>query len=415
MKQGENLETTQFFKGGQKMEGMFFTDETINKILNKLSIQNVIIEETVNCDIDCEIKKHHGFLYVNQCPFCHSNSPAMHINKTAGTYYCSSCGRGGNVIDFVMRIRNLSFTDAVSYLANKIKLQDVPVYKDKKVYSKKVTKIYNINQDAALFYFKQLRNKTGDSGMKYFENRGVSGKISSEFGLGYAGGFGDKLYQHLKSNGYTDTEILESGLIAKNTKPGGSLYYDKFWNRVIFPILNTNNRIIGFGGRLLGDGKPKYLNSPETVAFDKGKNLYCYNIAKKSKRPYYICCEGYMDAMSLHQFGYDCAVASLGTALTRDQIQLLSTKKEILLAYDSDEAGIRAAKRAIELCREVGLKIRVIRMDGAKDPDEYLKKFGTKAFDNLIKNAESDKHFLVRNSKKEDGKFDFDKAVEELF
>jgi DNA primase len=396
------------------MDKMFFNKEVVNCVLEKATLATTIKEELINRDgSDCEIKKVHDLLYVDKCPFCGSKFPSMQI--AGEQYYCHSCGRGGDVIDFIMRFKNMTFVDAVAYLANRHGIAtEVPSFTPK-IISRKTTVMFEIYQIAAKFYFDQLRTKTGEIGMQYFNNRGVTPVIRSAFGLGYAGNFGDSLYQHLKSKGYSDSDLMESGLVAKNTKESAkSLFYDKFWNRVIFPILNADGRVIGFGGRIMGDGKPKYLNSQETPIFDKGKNLYCYNIAKNSKFPYYICCEGYMDAMSLHQFGFDCAVASLGTALTREQIQLLSSKSEILLAYDSDEAGIRAAKRAIALCREVGLKIRVIHMDGAKDPDEYLKKFGVDAFKKLIKNAETDKHFLIRNSKV-DGKFDFNTAVEELF
>lgn len=397
------------------MDGMFFKKEVIEKILSQANLTNIIKDETANMpNYNFGISAKFGMKYANECPFCHSKAPAMQIESE--TYYCNSCGRGGNVFDFVMRVKNMTFVEAVTYLANKYDIPtEVPPF-TQKVVSRKTTALMSINQTAAKFYFDQLRTGDGASGMKYFNDRGVSASIRSSFGLGYAGNFGDSLYQHLKTKGYEDSDLLESGLIAKNTKDNAtSPFYDKFWNRVIFPILNPEGRVIGFGGRILGDGKPKYLNSQETPVFDKGKNLYCYSIAKNSKLPYYICCEGYMDAMSLHQYGFDCAVASLGTALTRDQIKLLSTKKEIILAYDSDDAGIRAAKRAIALCREVGLKIRVIQMRGAKDPDEFLKKFGVDAFKELIRDAETDKHFLIRNSKTEDNKFDFDNAVDELF
>lgn len=397
------------------MEGTFFKEEVIKKLLASAKLPSIMKEETINKqDYNWGIYKRHEVQYANECPFCKSKAPAFQMSDNQ--YYCHSCGRGGNAIDFIMRMRSITFVEAVTYLANKYGIAtEVPPFTPK-VVSRKNTAMYEINQIAAKFYFDQLRTENGKMGMQYFNNRGVTPVIRSSFGLGYAGGFGDSLYQHLKKKGYSDNDLMESGLVAKNTKEGATTeFYDKFWNRVIFPILNADGRVIGFGGRIMGDGKPKYLNSQETPVFDKGKNLYCYNIAKKSKHPYFICCEGYMDAMSLHQFGFDCAVASLGTALTRDQIQLLSVKPEILLAYDSDEAGVRAAKRAIALCREVGLKIRVIRMEGAKDPDEFLKKFGVEAFNRLIKDAETDKHFLIRNSKTEDGKFDFATAVDELF
>ena len=389
----------------------FYADNTIRKLMSHNSLIEYIKKEA-----NINISKIHGFFYAEKCPFCGAKLPAFRINEKEGNYVCYACGRGGNIFDFLMRYKNFTFTQSVDYLSHTLKKEDRPTQiEDKKVYNPKVIKLHEINRVAALFYFEQLRNNVGKQGMEYFDKRGVSPKIRSEFALGYAGEFGDTLYKHLLKSGFSQIDVLSSGLISKSQKTDSRFqYYDKFWNRVMFPILNADNKIIAFGGRLLGDGKPKYLNSPETPAFQKHDNLYCYNLAKNSKRNYFICCEGYMDAMSLHQYGFDCAVASLGTALTREQIKLLSVKKEIYLAYDSDEAGIRAAKRAIELCREVGLIIKVIRMVGAKDPDEYLKKFGADAFEELIQNAESDKHFLIRNSKTENGKFDFDSAVEEL-
>lgn len=396
------------------MDEKLFKNEIIEKVLNNAKLPNLLKEEMATVsNYRFGIRKMHGMQFVDECPFCHSKAPAMYI--TENSYYCNSCGRGGNAIDFIMRMKNMTFVETVSYIAKKCNIPIEMPSSTPKVVSRKSTVLRNINRIAAKFYFDQLRTDSGKVGMNYFNCRGVSAPIKSSFGLGYAGNFGDSLFKHLKSLGYNEEDLLESGLVAKSTRKDAPPYFDKFWNRVIFPILNANGEVIGFGGRILGDGKPKYLNSQETPIFDKGKNLYCYNIAKNSKLPYYICCEGYMDAMSLHQYGFDSAVASLGTALTKDQIQLLSTKNEIILAYDSDEAGIRAAKRAIMLCREVGLKIRVIQMTGAKDPDEYLKKFGVNAFKKLIKDAETDKHFLIRNSKTEDNKFDFDSAVNELF
>jgi DNA primase len=394
------------------MSEMFFEQNVIRNILNNTNIINLLRKES-----NVLISKKDGVFYADECPFCHSTNRSLMLDTVNARYICLHCGRGGNVIDFIMRYKNLSFVDAVTYLSKECNVStNKPVFEDKTI-SPKAQTLLKINQLAAKFYFDQLRTDVGIRGMKYFNDRGVSPYIKSFFGLGYAGPFGDTLYQFLKSHGFEDADILETGLVGKSTKNNAQskIFYDKFSNRVIFPILNAKGQVVAFGGRILGDEKPKYLNSQETPVFSKKENLYCYNIAKNSKLPYFICCEGYMDAMSLHQYGFDCAVASLGTALTREQIQLLSTKKEIILAYDSDEAGIRAAKRAITLCREVGIVVRVLRMQGAKDPDEFLKKYGSDEFAKLIKNAETDKHFLIRNSKTENGKFNFDEIIEELF
>ena len=398
------------------LEERFFSDETIQNILNAGALQMTIREEVSERGDECKISKKAKLMFMSECPFCKSKAPASYIDNSQGFYYCHSCGRGGNVIDFIMRYRKLSFADAVKYLAPKLGVGHVKMQETDKIPNRKVQRMYDINRDAGLFFYNELRKNQNGDGIRYFKKRGVTPQIASEFGLGYAKG-GNTLINHLKSKGYTLSDMIDAGLVSKNDHSySENGYADKFYNRVMFPILNAENKIIGFGGRTLGDSGAKYLNSPETIVFDKGKNLYCYSIAKNSKRPYFICCEGYMDAMSLHQYGYDCAVASLGTALTRDQITLLSQKEEILLAYDSDEAGVKAAKRAIFLCREVSLQVRIIRMHDAKDPDEFLKKFGTKAFDELIKNAEDARHFLVRNSKDpKTGRIIFDTAVEELF
>lgn len=381
---------------------------------NFIDTINTTLIDTIKSLTDSSIRKRDNVLHVDKCPFC-GEKETMYIADNE--YYCYSCGEGGNVINFIMKLHDKTFEKAVQYLATLHKIAFSKTLEQKPLccVNPKIATTMEINAIAAKYYFEQLRNTTGIVGMNYFDSRGVPEKTKISFGLGYAGNFGDSLYRLLKSKGYSDTAIMDSGLISINKNDlAKTRFYDKFWNRVIFPIFDADGKVVAFGGRVLDDSKPKYLNSPETVAYTKGDHLFCYDKAKKSKFDYFICCEGYMDAMSLHQFGFDNAVASLGTALTKSQIKLLSTKSSVVLAYDSDAAGINATKRAIQLCREANLPVKVLQVKNAKDPDEFLKKFGTKSFEKLIKHAESDHHFMIRNARTEENKIDFDIAVEEL-
>jgi DNA primase len=317
----------------------------------------------IKSEVNTDIYRFHGMLFTKLCPFCKQEKTFL---ISGNKYFCFGCGKGGNAIDFIMNVRKTTFTEAVEYLAKKYKYNvSSAIMFEKQEISPKQKNLLEINRLACRFYFNMLQ-QPNNAGAKYFSNRGVSPYISSSFGLGYAGdNFGDSLYQHLKSKGFSDNDILESGLVGKTKAPydnGTKNFYDKYWGRVIFPILNPEGKVIGLGGRILGDEKPKYLNSPETAVFSKRENLFCYYAAKNSSKPYYIVCEGYMDAMSLHQYGFDSAVASLGTALTRDQIRMLSNKEKIILAYDSDEAGIRATKRAIELCKELDIPVTILQV-----------------------------------------------------
>jgi DNA primase len=386
---------------------MIYSQGLINKITTKLP-------DTMKKVTNSNIFRRNGVCYVDKCPFC-GEQEVMYIKDNE--YYCYACGEGGNVIHFIMKQYKKTFVEAVTYLADihDITIEEPIEKKPTCSINRKAIKTMEINRIAAKFYFQQLRSNAGKIGMNYFASRDIPERTKNSFGLGYAGNFGDSLYRLLKDKGYSDTAILDSGLVSMSTKPDAkNPFYDKFWNRVIFPIFNEDGEVVAFGGRVLDDSKPKYLNSPETAAYTKGDHLFAFDKAKKSKHNYFICCEGYMDAMTMHQYGFDNAVASLGTALTKNQIELLSTKKMVILAYDSDMAGINATKRAIALCRESNLTVKVLQMKGAKDPDEFLKKFGSKSFEKLIANAESDKHFLIRNSLTDDKKINFHVAVEEL-
>ena len=247
--------------------------------------------------------------------------------------------------------------------------------------------VLEVNKMAAKYFYYQLRSEQGTKALEYLRNRRLSDETMKKFGLGYAGHYSDALYRYLKKQGISDQLLKESGLMQVNEKQG---MYDKFWNRVMFPIMDVNNRVIGFGGRVMGDGKPKYLNSPETIVFDKSRNLYGLNVARTSKKKNIILCEGYMDVISMHQAGFTNAVASLGTSLTSQHASLLKRyTDEVILTYDSDEAGVRAALRAIPLLKEAGVTAKVLHMEPYKDPDEFIKALGTEAFQERLDLAEN--------------------------
>mgnify|MGYP002069370721 CR=1 FL=1 len=254
--------------------------------------------------------------------------------------------------------------------------------------------LLHINKLAAKYYYAQLRQPQGATGLKYLKDRQLSDDMLRAFGLGYSNKYSDDLYRYLKGKGYKDDILAKAGLISYDERQG---VYDKFWNRVMFPIMDVNNRVVGFGGRVMGDAKPKYLNSPETRVFDKSRNLYGLNLARMSRKPNIILCEGYMDVIAMHQAGFHQAVASLGTAFTQQQSVILKRyTSEVLLTYDSDEAGVRAALRAIPILKDAGLTAKIINMEPYKDPDECIKAEGTERFQKRIDEAESSFFFEIR-------------------
>ncbi len=337
-----------------------------------------------------------GSNYVGVCPFHNDRNPSMSVNQPRQIYHCFSCGAGGDVFKFVMEYENLSFPEAVKVLADR-----AGVALPKQEYSKEAKKqvdlkaqIMELNKLAAQYYYYTLRQPAGEQGLQYLLSRQLSGETLKKFGLGYADKYSDSLYRYLKDKGYTDQLLKESGLMQVDERRG---MYDKFWNRVIFPIMDIRNRVIGFGGRVMGDGKPKYLNSPETAVFDKSRNLYGLNLARMSRKPNIILCEGYMDVIAMHQAGFSQAVASLGTAFTAQQSVILKRyTNEVLLTYDSDEAGVRAALRALPILKEAGLTAKIINMEPYKDPDEFIKARGAEAFQKRIEEAESSFFFELR-------------------
>lgn len=356
-----------------------YSSEVIEEVVSRNDIVDVISGYI-------KLKKS-GSSYVGLCPFHNEKSPSFSVSGTKQMYHCFGCGVGGNVITFVMEYENYTFPEAVKMLADRAGIA-LPVMEysgeDRRERDIK-TKLLEINKIAATFYYHQLKSPAGHSGLDYLKKRQLSDKTINTFGLGYAPQLTGDLYRMLKEKGYDDELLKESGLF---TYEKG--IREKFWNRVIFPIMDINNKVIGFGGRVMGDGKPKYLNSPETKLFDKSKNLYGLNVARSSRKNNLIICEGYMDVISMHQAGFNQAVASLGTALTPGHARLMKRYTDnVLITYDSDEAGVKAALRAIPILKEAGLSTKVINMRPYKDPDEFIKALGTEAFQERIDKAEN--------------------------
>lgn len=321
-----------------------------------------------------------GSSYFGLCPFHNEKSPSFSVSPSKQMYYCFGCGAGGNVFTFLMEYENYSFMEALRALADRagIQLPQQEYSQEAKEQADLKATLLEVNKLAAKYYYYQLRCEGGAQGMAYLKGRGLSEETINRFGLGYSDKFSNDLYRYLKSKNYSDDILRQSGLFNVDERRG---MYDKFWNRVIFPIMDVNNRVIGFGGRVMGDAKPKYLNSPETKIFDKSRNLYGLNIARTSRKKNLIICEGYMDVISMHQAGFNNAVASLGTALTSQQASLLKRyTDEVLIIYDSDEAGVKAALRAIPMLKTAGLATKVINLQPYKDPDEFIKNMGKEAF-----------------------------------
>lgn len=367
---------------------MYYSDEIIEEVRSRNDIVDVVGQYV-------HLQKK-GSNYFGLCPFHNEKSGSFSVSSHKQMFYCFGCGAGGNVITFLMKYDNLTFQEAVKQLAERagIKLPEQDDSPAAKAARDKKQILYDINKEAAKYYYYQLRGRTGQKGMEYFKSRKLTDETMQHFGLGYANVTSDDLTKHLKSLGYTDGQIIEAGLASHDDKMGT---HDKFWNRVMFPIQDASQKVIGFGGRVMGDGKPKYLNSPETPIFDKSRNLFGLNYAKNSRAGYMIICEGYMDVIAMHQAGFNMAVASLGTAFTTGQAMILKRyTDEVILSYDSDEAGTKAALRGIGILKEAGLKGKVLDLRPHKDPDEFIKNEGREAFEERIKNAENTFFFEVR-------------------
>ncbi len=388
---------------------MYYPDEVIEEVRSSNNIVDVIGSYV-------RLQKK-GSSYFGLCPFHNEKSPSFSVSPNKQMYYCFGCGAGGNVFTFIMEYENQTFPEAMKVLADRagIALPEAELTEEQKRERNKRQLLLEINKTAANYFYYQLNNEQGQQAREYLENRKLSKETQIHFGLGYASKYSNDLYQYLKKKGYSDQILKETGLLTYDEKHGA---HDKFWNRVMFPIMDVNNKVIGFGGRVMGDGTPKYLNSPETMLFDKSRNLYGLNYARTSRKSYMIICEGYMDVIAMHQAGFTNAVASLGTAFTMQHSVLLKRyTQEVRLAYDSDGAGQKAALRAIPILKSAGINVRVIHMNPYKDPDEFIKNLGIEAFQERIDAAESSFMFeisvLEKNYKQSDpeGRASFMKAM----
>lgn len=337
-----------------------------------------------------------GSSYFGLCPFHSEKSPSFSVSGNKQIYYCFGCGAGGNVISFIMNYENYNFQEAVKFLADRagIKLPEIEYSQEAQKKAQRKTRLLEVNLEAAKYYFYQLRQPNGKIGHDYLTGRELTEDTIKNFGLGFANITSNDLSLYLKSKGFEDDLIIEAGLATFDEKRG---LQDKFWNRVMFPIQDINHRVIGFGGRVMSDAKPKYLNSPETPIFDKSRNLFGLNFARTSRKNHFILCEGYMDVIAMHQAGFTEAVASLGTAFTSGQASLLHRYTDnVYLAYDSDGAGTSAALRAIGILRDVGMTGKVINLKPYKDPDEFIKGLGAEEFQKRIDEAENSFFFEIR-------------------
>lgn len=367
---------------------MYYPEELVEEVRMKNDIVDVVSGYV-------KLQKK-GASHFGLCPFHNEKSPSFSVSGSKQMYYCFGCGAGGNVFTFVMNYENYSFGEAIKMLAGRagVALPEVEYSAEMKQRENHRTRLLEANKEAAKYFYYQLRSKQGEPGYRYLSGRQLTEETMKKFGLGFANKTSDDLSKYMKQKGYEDKLLQEVGLAAFDERSG---MHDKFWNRVMFPIQDINHRVIGFGGRVMGDGTPKYLNSPETPVFDKSRNLYGLNFARTARAGNIILCEGYMDVISLHQAGFTQAVASLGTAFTSGQANLLKRYTDkVLLAYDSDGAGINAALRAIGILKETGLTAKIINMKPYKDPDEFIKNLGREAYQERIDNAENSFFFEVR-------------------
>lgn len=367
---------------------MYYSDDIIEEVRSRNDIVDVIGGYV-------SLKKQ-GNSYSACCPFHHEKTPSFHVSRDKQLYHCFGCGASGNVFTFVREYENLGFVEAMKLLADRsgMTLPEYELSPKQKEQENYRTELKELNRTAAA-YFHYLLTKTehGKKALDYLHNRGLNDDTIAAFAMGYSDIYNDDLYKYLKNKGYTDRQMVDAGLVDIYEDRGAN---DKFWNRVMVPILDINGKVIAFGGRVLGDGKPKYVNTKETAVFDKSRNLFAMNIARRSKRRGIIICEGYMDVIAMHQAGFDNAVASLGTAFTIGQANIIKRyTDEVYLAYDSDGAGTNATMKAIGIMRSVGITTRVIDMKPYKDPDEFIKNMGREAYEERILNASTGIMFEV--------------------
>ncbi len=380
---------------------MYYSQEVIDQVIDANNIVDVVGNYV-------KLTKK-GSTYFGLCPFHNEKTPSFSVtdNGNKQMYYCFGCHKGGSVLTFLMKYENISYTDALKSLASRanITLPEPDYSKEESLKAKKREKILAINKDAATYFYHLLKSDRGNIGLKYLKDRGLSDETIKNYGLGFSDKYRDDLYKFLKNKGYTDEEIKESQLaVFKNND-----VHDFFWNRVMFPIMDVRNKVIGFGGRVMGEGEPKYLNSLETDCFIKRRTLYGLNVAKKYKGKSLILCEGYMDVISLHQAGFTNAVATLGTAFTEGHAGVLKRYTDsVYISYDSDNAGRDAALRAIPKLRDVGIAVKVIDLSPFKDPDELIKAKGVDAFKECLKNAKNSLIFEIECLKESFDLFDPD-------
>ncbi len=357
---------------------MAFSERFLDELLSRNDIVDVVSSYV-------QLTKKSGSNMFGLCPFHSEKTPSFSVSQDKQIYHCFGCGKGGSAINFIMEIENLSFPEAVEFLARRVGME-VPEDSPEEFRGRR-SRILQLNKDAARFFYDNLKTHLGEKAIKYIANRRISKEMVVRFGLGAAPDAWNTLYDAMLKKGYTQSEMLDAGLVKKG-KNGGC--YDTFRNRLMFPVIDVRGSVIGFSGRILGDGEPKYLNSPDTAAFKKSKNLFGLNLAKKSKMGMIILVEGNIDVVSLHQAGIDAAVASLGTSLTPDQARLISRYTEnVVICYDSDNAGLKAAQRAIDILEKTGLNVKVLNVPGAKDPDEFIKEKGADAFKALLEKSEN--------------------------
>ena len=378
------------YNGERLLQMVRYSDELLDEIKSKNDIVDIVSQYVV--------LKRTGRNYMGLCPFHKEKSGSFCVSPDKQIFHCFGCGVGGNVFHFISKIENLNFKESVEMLANRAGVE-LPVsgnFEDDKL-AKLKSRVYEVNKCAAEFYHENLYKPTAKPGQEYVEKRHLDNKTLKAFKIGYSGRF-NELYTELKSKGFTEEEILASCLVNKN--PDGK-FIDRFRNRLMFPIFDTNERVIAFGGRVLDDSKPKYINSPEDIVYSKGRHLFAFNIARKYNSKTIIMVEGYMDAVSLHQRGIHNAVASLGTALTEAQGRLLRRSCEkVIIGYDADGAGQAATLRGLEILQNLGCDIRILQIEGAKDPDEFVVKYGPERFQMYVDKAISLVEFKVKMLKK---------------
>ncbi|NLW64858.1 MAG: DNA primase [Clostridiales bacterium] len=367
---------------------MAFPESFLQELTARSEITDVVSQYV-------KLTKRSGANLFGLCPFHSEKTPSFSVSPEKQIYHCFGCGKGGGVINFIMEIENLSYPDAVRFLAKRANLEIPESAPDENRHRRE--RMLELNRDAARFFHDCLMAPGGEIARRYVDRRKIGGAMVTRFGLGFAPDSWDSLVNAMRDRGYTNAELHDAGL-ARVSKKGGGIY-DTFRNRLMFPVIDVRGSVIGFSGRILDEGEPKYMNSPETLVFNKSRNLFAMNLAKKSKKGYIILSEGNIDVVALHQAGFDCAVASLGTSLTPEQARLLSNyTREVVIAYDFDAAGQKASQRAIGILEQLDIRVRVLRMEGAKDPDEFIKAFGAPAFENLVMRSENHIEYLLSDA-----------------